>query len=80
MCNDKCKQLMNIYKNLNGDFTNEVKEVINEWELNKWSKNEFLKSIISTLHTMSFKNLWIESNIDVYSYIKNFVINESGKN
>lgn len=41
---------------------------------------EFLKSIISTLHTMSFKNLWIESDIDVYSYIKNFVINESGKN
>lgn len=41
---------------------------------------EFLKSIISTLHTMSFKNLWIESDIDIYSYIKNFVINESGKN
>lgn len=41
---------------------------------------EFLKSIISTLHTMPFKNLWIESDIDVYSYIKNFVINESGKN
>ena len=34
---------MNIYKNLNGDFTNEVKEVINKWKLNKWSKNEFLK-------------------------------------
>ena len=43
VCNDKCKQLMNIYKNLNGDFTNEVKEVINKWKLNKWSKNEFLK-------------------------------------
>ena len=41
---------------------------------------EFLKSIISTLHTMSFKNLWIESDIDIYSYIKDFVINESGKN
>lgn len=41
---------------------------------------EFLKSIISTLHTMSFKNLWIESDIDIYSYIKNFVINESGTN
>ena len=32
VCNDKCKQLMNIYKNLNGDFTNEVKEVINKWK------------------------------------------------
>lgn len=41
---------------------------------------EFLKSIINTLHTMSFKNLWIESDIDIYSYIKDFVINESGKN
>ena len=41
---------------------------------------ELLKSIISTLHTMSFKNLWIESDIDIYSYIKDFVINESGKN
>ena len=28
---------------MNGDFTNEVKEVINKWKLNKWSKNEFLK-------------------------------------
>ena len=39
---------------------------------------EFLKSIISTLHTMSFKNLWCESDIDIYSIIKDFVINESG--
>lgn len=38
---------------------------------------EFLKSIISTLHTMSFKNLWCESDIDIYSIIKDFVINES---
>lgn len=38
---------------------------------------EFLKSIISTLHTMSFKNLWCESDIDIYSRIKDFVINES---
>lgn len=39
---------------------------------------EFLKSIISTLHTISFKNLWIESDIDIYPYVKNFIINESG--
>ena len=38
---------------------------------------DFLKSIISVLHTMSFKNLWCESDIDIYSYIKEFVINES---
>jgi hypothetical protein len=38
---------------------------------------EFLKSIISTLHTMSFKNLRCESDIDIYSRIKDFVINES---
>lgn len=38
---------------------------------------EFLKSIISVLHTMSFKNLWCESDIDIYSTIKEFVINES---
>lgn len=38
---------------------------------------EFLKSIISTLHTLSFKNLWVESDIDIYSTIKEFVINES---
>ena len=38
---------------------------------------DFLKSIISVLHTMSFKNLWCESDIDIYSRIKDFVINES---
>lgn len=41
------------------------------------SGEEFLKSIISVLHTMSFKNLWCESDIDIYSTIKEFVINES---
>lgn len=38
---------------------------------------EFLKSIISTLHMLSFKNLWLESDIDIYSIIKDFIINES---
>lgn len=41
------------------------------------SGNSFLKSVISTLHTMSFKNLWLESDIEIYSKIKDFVINES---
>lgn len=37
----------------------------------------FLRSILSTLHALSFKNLWIESDKEIYSKIKDFVINDS---
>lgn len=40
--NDKCKPLVNIYKNLDEHFLEEVDEVISEYKLNKTSKQEFI--------------------------------------
>lgn len=40
--NDKCKQLVNIFNNLDSDFLNEVEKKIEEWNLSKSNKEEFL--------------------------------------
>lgn len=40
--NEKSIPLVNIFKNIDDQFVNEVKEVINEWNLSKENKQEFL--------------------------------------
>lgn len=35
------------------------------------------RSIIGSMYAMIFRDLWCESDIDIYPYIKDFVINES---
>lgn len=40
--NDKCKPLVNIFRNLDSKFVDEVKEMIDTYKLNKFSKQEFL--------------------------------------
>ena len=37
--NDKCKPLVNIFRNLDSKFVDEVKEMIDTYKLNKLSKN-----------------------------------------
>lgn len=40
--NDKCEPLVNIFRNLDSKFVDEVKEMIDTYKLNKFSKQEFL--------------------------------------
>ncbi len=40
--NEKCKPLVNIFNNLNGNFVEEVEKCIAEWKLHKLGKEEFL--------------------------------------
>lgn len=41
--NEKCKPLVNIFKNFDDSFLAEVERCISKWELTKTSKTEFLK-------------------------------------
>lgn len=40
--NEKCKPLVNIFENLDGDFVSEVERIIEKYKLTKASKDEFL--------------------------------------
>jgi DNA adenine methylase Dam len=63
--NDKCKPLVNIFKNLDNDFVNEIKEIINKYKLDKWNKDGFLK--LRSVYNNSLKdNLNRENAVALY--------------
>lgn len=63
--NDKCKPLVNIFKNLDNDFINEVNEIINKYKLDKWNKDGFLK--LRSVYNNSLKdNLNRENAVALY--------------
>lgn len=63
--NDKCKPLVNIFKNLDNDFVNEVKEIINKYKLDKWNKDGFLE--LRSVYNNSLKdNLNRENAVVLY--------------
>ena len=55
--NDKCKPLVNIFRNLDSKFVDEVKEMIDTYKLNKFSKQEFL-------NLRSYYNTNLKDNLD----------------
>lgn len=55
--NDKCKPLVNIFRNLDSKFVYEVKEMIDTYKLNKFSKQEFL-------NLRSYYNTNLKDNLD----------------
>lgn len=63
--NDKCKPLVNIFKNLDNDFVNEVKETIARYKLNKWNKDGFLE-IRSVYNNLLKDNLNRENAVVLY--------------
>lgn len=63
--NDKCKPLVNIFKNLDNDFVNEVKGIINKYKLDKWNKDGFLE--LRSVYNNSLKdNLNRENAVALY--------------
>lgn len=63
--NDKCKPLVNIFKILDNDFVNEVKEIINKYKLDKWNKDGFLE--LRSVYNNSLKdNLNRENAVVLY--------------